>query len=265
MFNKKLIILSLLAIFCIGITITSVSANEDNYNLTEFYGNEISEQPLEENSMGVNYDEKNEISITSDSKIADSSETYKIEINTKNYTNSDNPNKLSFRIGQEKNGIFYGVTYPDVVYTIKDVNNNIVYNQRTSTNSFDSNYEIFKNLPDGKYFCKLNSPQYNGATIDWQVNVDTTSIGLKAKNFMIINKNYEEFDNPEKLIIIPKGTLPSYSIYYKVFDNNNNLKYEYYNYTLKQDIRHYLISNQALFKNFPDGTYRSCQFLRLFF
>lgn len=166
--NKGFLILLILVIFCMGVSIESASANEldsnltfsDNSSLNQVYNDYINVNcPINQtkddgicNSEDVKFEEKSDV-------LSYSYPNYiqqKITILTKNYNSWNNKENLEV----ETNG-------PDTIYyEIYDDEGEIVYSHEQyviSDDYFSSNYDIFKNLPNGNYVCKLYSEDfYNG-------------------------------------------------------------------------------------------------------
>lgn len=215
MFNKKSMILILLAIFCIGITISSVSANDvDNSTLNAVNSNDEMNSISDELSTNENkdilqstenepiYSSTNETIISSSStdKLGSSTwsgsdkETFYLRLISTDYVKSDSSQQImvqSIKTSDQpySRNVYYNVinSAGNVVYNFHfDIYpNQIVY--------FDSNANVFSKLPAGTYKCviseynidtlgKYNSvPGYDG--IKWEVVKKApvkTTIALKA-------------------------------------------------------------------------------------
>ena len=157
--NRGFLILLILVIFCMGVSIGSASANENDFNITNSENDAVinfqNEYCINQNNSGneeCSNQQFNEFNIImSDGEIP----TYyeEITIVSKDYTKYDNYNPLEFKL-----------KYPQtsIKYTICDEKNNVVYRytfnnymNANTTYSLDKNYSMFKDLNPGTYTCKL--------------------------------------------------------------------------------------------------------------
>jgi len=201
MFNKKWKILILLAIFCIAITISSVSANEDDSNLTSDESHlDIQKQEL--NTLEINSDNNDLISEHDEdvysSNPIDANETKYLKIMTNDYKTYDNAQNFTVQLNPPASNVYYKIydSKHDLKYEFHEY---IPYNNKQIMVNFQSNLQLFKNLPDGNYICFLSTGNYLGydsaltfADLTWNVtkitpkkistSTRTTSVATKSNH-----------------------------------------------------------------------------------
>lgn len=247
MFNKKLLVLAILTIFCIGLTIASVSANDvDNSTLETIYSNDEMNDIPEELSNDENQDtlqstgDEPSYSSIEETKIASSpkdlkssvtwsgkdTETYYLSLLSTNYKDPSSKEQLVVqRIHNTEENYHIDICYyifnsnGDMVYTFfyPDTRNyQIVY--------FEPNANTFDKLPDGTYRCGisqgalLNIDDYNslGGThvIKWEVvkksDVSNSQIKTPIKTTLTL-KTIKVKKSTKKLVLqatLKKGKNP---------------------------------------------------------
>ena len=163
--NRGFLIFLILVIFCMGVSIGSASANELDSNLTfsdNSSFNQVFNDDIDVNSP-INQTEDDEICNSEDVKFEEKSDVLsysypnyiqqKITILTKNYNSWNNHENLEVETDVSDT----------IYYEIYDDEGEIVYSQEQhviSNDYFSSNYDIFKNLPNGNYVCKLYSEDF---------------------------------------------------------------------------------------------------------
>lgn len=248
MFNKKLIILTLLTIFCIGITISSVSANDD-LNLTGNVNYDLSSQE----------DINNELNQINNEELSDSSGYYNsISVTTKNISKYDNTDNIKIKLTRYKNsGSYVGVASGySVSYKITDKNNKIVYSKSLTTNNqgianFESNYNVFKNLAGGKYTCNLSSTSLKSPYV-WSVYTPVGTHDIK-----IYSGDYTNFKSDSNNLVYAYINSTHVSgaprINYTIKNSKNEIVYTIFIKCTSKVCT--LVSNYHIFKNLSDDSY----------
>lgn len=272
MFNKKSMILIILAIFCIGITISSVSANDvdnstldasysdDEIDISEDCSNEKNEDTLQmqENESSYSSTDEEKISASSMDKLGGSTwsgsdkETFYLKLISTEYTKSDSSQQIMVQSIKTSGQPYSRTAY----YFVMNSAGNVVYNFHFDIYPnqivyFESNYNVFKNLPAGTYKCviseyeidtlsKYNSvPGYDG--IKWEVVKKSpvkTKITLKA---VTVKKS------AKKLVLqatLKKGSSPIKSKYVTFKFNGKTYKAK----TNSKGIAKYTIKSSVLKK-----------------
>ena len=263
--NKKLLILFIFAILFVVMSFNSVSAN-DGSNMTKISKDNI----LESSDYDVLIDENDDMLSISDnedsnklkSSLYKDNEVYqiKIQINTKNYTDCYCGDKLTFSLVYKvDDSNTYSISGPYVKYIVTNAKGKIVYKESISRN-FKSNYKIFKDLPDGTYTCSLTSDNYTtkhnttflGDTFIWKICVDSSKVGLKTEELLVLTKDYNKYDNIKNIAVVAKRSRP---IAYAVFNSNHKLIYHSYNSNVHNEETLLLKPNYKIFKDLPNGNY----------
>ena len=256
----------ILTIFCLGATINSVSANEDYINLTSTDNNVDLSQNSGENIVDINNQDKNDETIGIDDKNQDELEStvvyHIISMQTANCVDSTNPNKLKVLVGgYDSNGqCIESVKSTTVTYEISDYNSGkMLYSTTAKTDSkgyctFDSNYDIFKNLGKDYYKCYAKT-DLTRKPLYWEVGVPKGQL-----NIQILTSQYTNCKN-------------TYSLETKVlFESNRAILTPKITYIIKnsKNVEVYRVSNTAenavctfdsnynIFNTLPEGTY-SCE------
>ena len=177
MFNKKMILI-VLAIFCIGITISSVSANDiDNSTLEAIHSNaemgDVSDELSADDNEDILQSTENEpiYSSTNETIISSSqqdklgsttwsgedTETFYLRLISTDYVNYDSSQQIMVQSIHTSNEPFSR----DAYYTVINSEGNVVYNFRFDIYPnqivyFESNSNVFKNLPAGTYKCAVS-------------------------------------------------------------------------------------------------------------
>lgn len=248
--KNKLLILIILSIFCIGVTISSVSANDNDFNITN----------TENDLLSTEIETNNEINeITNDEELSDTNSYYtSISVTTKNITKYDNAENTAIKLTKYKSsGSYVGVASGYAVsYKITDKNNKIIYSKSLTTNQqgiciFESNYNIFKNLGGGKYTCNLSSTSMKSPYI-WSVY---TPAGTHKID--IYSGDYTNFKNSNNNLVYVYVNSTHVSSAPKVNYTIKNSKGEIvYNSFIKcTSSVCTLESNYKIFKNLSDDTY----------
>ena len=273
MFNKKLILI-VVAIFCIGITISSVSANDvDNSTLDTIYSNEEITDMSEELSADKNediletieneplYSSTNEtiISASQQDKLGsttwsgEDTETFYFKLISKDYVKSDSLEQIIVqRIHSSNDNLVR-----DVFYYVFNSKGEIVYDFIYSNTNpyqivyFSPNSQVFNNLPAGTYKCAISEhpidsiDQYNAMpgyfAIKWAV---VKKAPVKTK---IVLKTVTVKKSAKKLVLqatLKKGSSPIKSKYVTFKFNGKTYKAK----TNKKGIAKYTIKSSILKK-----------------
>ena len=185
MFNKKSTILIIIAIFCIGITISSVSANDiDNSTLDTSYSddekidvykefnNEKNEDTLQlqENESSYSPIDETKISSSQNDELGsttwsgEDTETFYFRILTNNYVE---PSSFEQIIVQRIHNNYDYEYLVDAHYYVFNSKGDIVYSfiypntRKYQTVYFESNSNVFRNLPGGTYKCVISEHHMN--------------------------------------------------------------------------------------------------------
>ena len=234
MFNEKGKILILLAIFCIAITISSASANDtgnltldasnsndeinnveqlnnveekelndcseelngyENENLLQSSENEDIHSSINETKIGSSSNDKLESSTWS----GEDTETFYLRLISTDYVNADSSQQIMVQSIKTSGEPFSRNAY----YTVINSAGNIVYNFRFDIYPnqivyFESNLNVFKNLPAGTYKCAVSEDPIN--------DLDTYNKipGYYAIKWNVVKKASTSTSTPVKTTIILK-------------------------------------------------------------
>ena len=166
--NKGFLIFLILVIFCAGVTIGSVSATNLDTNSSFSDDNNTFETTTQNECILSSEDNHDSLQVNKNPL------QQEITITSKNRYDYNYTGRLWIDLSQVTNSIYYEVT---------DENGNEVHYEHLThyiyakgTCSFSSNHDIFRDLPDGTYHCKITVPDYKsegisvlGTSYEWDV------------------------------------------------------------------------------------------------